>query len=199
VNYRYTLYELLFFGNSEDEIMMIIPSTCFAKGTLITAEKGHIPIEEIQPGDKILTATRGYQPVRWIGWRDVDLASLTGQVKIQNQPVLISASAFGKDVPSKDLILSAAHGIVVRGRLVPAANFVNGRNIINLHNLVSITYYHIEFDEYDMIFANDLPTESFVDVGNRYLFENYIGNPAGINLHHAINVVNCNDAGHYGG
>jgi Hint domain len=166
---------------------MLPSSACFAKGTLITTIDGNIPIDELKPGSQVLTATRGYQSVRWIGWLKVDLSSLTEPLRRNNQPILIAASAVGKGIPYQDLTISARHAIVIGGSLVAAGNMVNGRNIVIVSDLQSITYYHLELDGFNIIFANGLPSESYVDVGNRYLFEHSVGHPPG----HMVSFVNA--------
>ena len=40
--------------------------TCFAYGTKIKTNRGDVRIEELQPGDKVLTRDNGYQPLRRI-------------------------------------------------------------------------------------------------------------------------------------
>jgi hypothetical protein len=36
-----------------------------------------------------------------------------------------------------------------------------------------VDYYHLEFDEPQVIFTNGAPTESYVENGNRRMFANY--------------------------
>ena len=120
-------------------------TTCFAEGTLITTDNGRIAIEALRPGDRVLTADNGYKPVRWIGWREVDLESLSEVEKRRNQPMLIRGSALGNAVPCQDLVLSASHAVVVCGKLMAAGALLGLRNpnIVALQNLPSVTYYHL--------------------------------------------------------
>jgi Hint domain len=154
-------------------------TTCFAKGTLITTDNERIAIEDLRPGDLVLTATNGYKPVRWIGWRTVDLASFPEVARRRNQPVFIRASALGCAIPCQDLVLSAGHAIVVSGKLIAAGTLLSLKNpnIVALQDLPVVTYYHLECDEFEIIYANDVPAESFVDVGNRHAFDQCIGLP----------------------
>jgi hypothetical protein len=160
--------------------MSVSVPTCFAKGTLITTDIGRVAIEALRPGDRVLTADNGYKPVRWIGWREVELESLPEAEKRRNQPMLIRHSALGTAVPCHDLVLSVSHAVVVCGRLMAAGALLGLRNpnIVALQSLRTVTYYHIECDEFEIIYANDVPAESFVDVGNRHAFKSHLGEPA---------------------
>ena len=45
--------------------------------------------------------------------------------------------------------------------LVPALNFVNGRDIVVMADISSVTYYHLLFDAHEIVTANGVATESF--------------------------------------
>lgn len=158
--------------------MAAITPTCFARGTFITTQKSDVAIEDLAPGDQVLTATSGWQPVRWIGQRTVDLAAWPDSATRHVQPILIAAGALGEQFPNRDLVISACHSVVIGNTYIPAGNMVNGVSITTLPNLDSVTYYHVEFDHPEVVFANGLPAESFVDVGNRHAFDSAVGTPA---------------------
>ncbi|WP_051153696.1 Hint domain-containing protein [Litoreibacter arenae] len=44
-----------------------LPLSGFGNGTLITTDRGDIPVEWLRPGDRVLTFAHGFQPVLWIG------------------------------------------------------------------------------------------------------------------------------------
>lgn len=158
--------------------MAVITPTCFARGTFITTKNADVAIEDLAPGDQVLTATGGWQPVRWIGQRTVDLAGQPEFATRHVQPILIAAGALGDQLPNRDLVISACHSVVIGSTYIPAGNMVNGVSITSLPTLDSVTYYHIEFDHPQVVLANGLPTESFVDVGNRHAFDRSVGTPA---------------------
>ncbi len=58
---------------------------------------------------------------------------------------------------------------------MPVKALVNGLNVTQL-NRDSVTYYHVELAAHDVIFAERLPVESYLETGNRSGFEN--GGPA---------------------
>ena len=100
--------------------MAVVVPTGFAQGTLILTRQGPVAIEDLQPGDRVVTATNGLQPVRWIGWRHLDLDSLPGPERKRNHPVLIKAGAIGTSMPSRDLVVSSCQGVMAGARFVPA-------------------------------------------------------------------------------
>ncbi len=46
---------------------------CFARGTKLLSPHGYRAVEELRPGDPLITASGERRPVRWIGWRTLDL------------------------------------------------------------------------------------------------------------------------------
>ena len=152
--------------------MAILTPTCFATGTFISTKNGDVAVEFLKVGDEVLTS-EGPKPIKWIGYRKIDFSSLSEQDRLINRPVLISASAFGKSIPNKDLLISATHGIVVDRKLIAVSNLINGKTVRAMEKVQKITYFHIEFDDFELIMANNIWAESFVDVGNRVHFDNY--------------------------
>ena len=146
------------------------PTTCFAEGTLITTQGGPVRIEDLKLGDLVVTLCSGIQPIRWIGWRYVDFPNLPEAEQSQNCPILIMAGALGENIPNQDLTVSARHGVIAGPAFTTAWNLVNGHTIMALENSGPITYYHLELDGFQIISANGMGAESFVDVGNRGAF-----------------------------
>jgi hypothetical protein len=64
--------------------------------------------------------------------------------------------------------------VFVDGALVPVRYLINGVSIVQ-EARESVTYWHVELDRHDVILAEDLPCESFLDTGNRCAFENAPG------------------------
>lgn len=149
---------------------------CFAMGTEITTESGNLSVEALRPGDLVRTKDGGMRPIRWIGYRNVTCSLHPNPRKVW--PVCISANAFGKNLPKKDLWLSPEHAIFFKSVLIPIVELINGININQL-SIDQITYYHLELDQHDMILADNLPCESYLENGNRDDFENGLA----LNLH----------------
>ncbi len=146
---------------------------CFAAGTLIRTARGLVPVEALRPGDRVATLADPavpWRPVRWIGWRRLRAAALPDAEAAR--PVLVRANAFGPDRPARDLRVSPEHALLWDGALVPARLLVNGRTILRDRACDRIAYYHVELDAHDVLLADELPAESWLDTGNRGMFAN---------------------------
>jgi hypothetical protein len=147
-------------------------TACFAAGTRIMGAFGPVSVEALAVGDRVRTARGRLAPVRWLGHRRTDLARHPRPHDVM--PVRIRAGAFGRGRPSRDLVLSPDHAVFFRGHLVPVRHLINGVSIVQ-ETRERITYWHVELDRHDVILAEDLPCESYLDTGNRAAFENAAG------------------------
>lgn len=146
---------------------------CFTAGTLIDTPRGPVAIETLQAGDLVLSST-GYRPVKWIGWRHYLLRSprFTEAYRNDVMPVRIKAHALADNVPSRDIVLSPWHHLYIDSVLVKANQLVNGRTIVRESAMSRVTYFHIELDQFDVVRAHNVYSESWADGGNRDFFEN---------------------------
>jgi hypothetical protein len=62
--------------------------------------------------------------------------------------------------------LSPLHAVFIDDVLVPALHLVNGATIIQ-EPQPAATYYHLELDRHDVILAEGMPAETYLDTGNR--------------------------------
>ncbi|MDB6181521.1 Hint domain-containing protein [Paracoccus fistulariae] len=142
---------------------------CFAAGTLIATTQGARRIEDLAPGDLILTSDHGPCPIRWIGATLVDAARLDLQPNLR--PILIRAGAIGDGLPARDLVVSPQHRILIRSRiarrlleldeaLVAAKHLVGLPGIEVLNPPQGVTYYHMLFDRHELVLSNGAWTES---------------------------------------
>ncbi len=147
-------------------------TACFASGTRIATARGPVPVEALRPGDAVLSAAGRLAPIRWLGVRRTDLARHPRPWDVQ--PVRVHASAFGEGVPCRDLVLSPDHAVFMDGHLVPIRHLINGVSIVQ-ETRASVTYWHVELDRHDLVLAEGLACESYLDTGNRTAFENAPG------------------------
>lgn len=158
-------------GTDVDTITVNI-ALCFAAGTGITTPQGEVPVEHLRIGDTVCTAEGGETPVKWVGIQRLNML-WSGRRK---QPVRIRAGALGDGLPHRDLTLTGDHGLIVDGLLVNAAALVNGDSIdwVPLALLPSdLTVYHVETENHEVILANGVPAESFIDYAGRKMFDNH--------------------------
>jgi hypothetical protein len=143
---------------------------CFVAGTWITTTRGYVTVECVHPGDRVCTLIRERDAeVIWIGRRTVNCARHPVPTKVW--PVQVSRDAFGRGIPAADLFLSPNHAIFVDRVLIPIRMLVNGRSVRQVMR-ERVSYHHIELAQHDVLFANGMPAESYLDTGDRARFSN---------------------------
>jgi hypothetical protein len=144
---------------------------CFMPGTMIRTPGGEVAVEMIACGDHVMTTDGRTEKVSWIGRQTV---SLRFADPLRVLPIRIKAGALGEDVPSRDLLLSPDHAILVGEVLIQAGALVNGTSIVRETNVPqTFTYYHVELDDHSLILAENVPAETFVDNVDRLAFDNW--------------------------
>lgn len=145
---------------------------CFAAGTRIGTVHGDVAVEYLREGDDVVRALGGAAPVRWIGQRRIDCTRHPRPADVW--PVRVQAGAFAPGAPKRDLLLSPDHAVHADGRLIPIRYLVNGASIVQTP-VDQVTYFHVELDRHDVLLAEGLACESYLDTGNRAAFENAAG------------------------
>jgi len=143
---------------------------CFAAGTRILTEHGEVPIEALRAGDRVPTLLQDrLMAVQWIGHRHVDCRRHPRPQDVW--PVRVRAHAFGRGLPHRSLVLSPDHAVYVNDVLIPVRYLVNGATILQ-QPADEVTWFHVELDRHDVLLAEGLPAESYLDTGNRAAFAN---------------------------
>lgn len=134
---------------------------CFAAGTMIRTVAGDVPIELLKVGDLIETMDHGAQQIRWVGCRTV---SASGDFA----PIRFEPDAIGN---TRTLYLSPQHRVLFtdwraelyfaeREILIAAKHLVNGKDITVQYG-GQIEYFHLLFDQHEIIYSDNAPSESF--------------------------------------
>ena len=142
---------------------------CFAADAMIETERGPVAAGDLAVGDLVVTRDAGLQPIRWIGTRRLDAATLAAWP--QMRPVRIRAGALGRGVPSADLDVSPQHRVLVRSRiaqrmfgtdevLVAAKQLLQIEGIDVVADGAEVTYVHFLFDDHQIVISNGAETES---------------------------------------
>ena len=158
-NFTYTIFNGL---DSDVGLVNATSVPCFVAGTLIATPDGEKRAECLAPGDLVLTRDHGPQPIRWIGTRCVT-------AKCKFAPIHISAGTFGAH---RDLFVSPLHRVLIRHHmaellfgeqevLVAARDLVNDRSV-QRRSGGDVTYVHLLFDQHQVVFSEQLETESFL-------------------------------------
>ncbi|MGC9268751.1 Hint domain-containing protein [Acidiphilium sp.] len=166
------------FGSSADTLVSEIASTvdgrtyeivapCFRAGTRLLTPDGPRPVESLRKGDLVVTHDGSTKPVVWHGHRRIDCDRHPNPAAVL--PVLIEAAAFGPGVPARDLYVSPDHAIYCDRVLVQAKYLINGVSIRQI-DVSEVTYHHIELEVHDVVWAETLPAETYLDCGNRHHF-----------------------------
>ena len=145
----------------------IVP--CFAAGTRIATPRGAIPVERLREGDTVLTVSGRTQPIQWIGCRTLDCNRHMSPERVK--PIRIAPHAFGENRPRRALLLSPDHSVFVEDVLIPIKHLVNGATVTQI-DVATVTYYHVELPRHDVVLAEGLPAETYLETGGRFAFEN---------------------------
>lgn len=159
INFSYTVSDGAGLSDTAFVTADIVP--CFVAGTGILTPEGERPVEDLSPGDRVITRDHGAQPLRWIGRRRVpaegDLA-----------PIRIAAGTFGAH---GTLLVSPQHRILIRNALAELL-FGEGEVLVAAKHLTNdctvtrrpggmVEYVHLLFDRHEVVYSAGLPSESF--------------------------------------
>lgn len=144
---------------------------CFVVGTRIETERGCVRVETLKPGDRIVVADprSGTRDVIWLGHRTVECRR--HPIPEGVWPIRVRAHAFARDQPRRDLFLSPDYAVFVAGVLIPVRYLTNGTTIAQ-EPRDRVEYWHVELARHDVLLADGLPCESFLDSGTRAAFAN---------------------------
>jgi hypothetical protein len=142
---------------------------CFVQGTLITTADGDIPVEDLKVGDLVQTLDSGLQPLRWMGQRHLDARELTENANLRPIRIRKDVVSAGKGVG--DLVVSPQHRILIASKvaqrmfgntevLVSAKQLLGIEGVDIADDLEDVTYFHILFDQHEIIYADGVPSES---------------------------------------
>ncbi|KUJ73593.1 Hint domain-containing protein [Ruegeria profundi] len=134
---------------------------CFTPGTLIETPSGLRLVEDLKPGDPVLTADNGTQPVLWVG-----RTTIKAEGKLA--PVRFEAGVLGLD---HALIVSPQHRMLIEDWrapylfgysevLIAAHCLVNGETVTRVE-CDEVTYIHLLFSRHEILIANGAKSESY--------------------------------------
>ena len=144
--------------------------TCFVAGTRIETKSGMVAVEDLCEGALVRTRDGQFRPVRLILHRRIGQEELARKTNLW--PVHISAGSLGFNIPNRDICVSRQHRMLVSSAitkrmfgcddvLVAAVRLTGLPGIFVKQPEHEITYYHLLFDDHEVIFAEGAPTESF--------------------------------------
>jgi hypothetical protein len=116
------------------------------------------------------------KPIVWAGHRTIHCDRHPHPSRIW--PIRISQSAFGPDLPQRDLLLSPDHAVYWIDALIPVRCLMNGATITQTP-VDQVTYYHFELKHHDVVLAEGMPAETYLDTGPEAVFPGH-GSPIGL-------------------
>ncbi len=150
-----------------------IEVACFAGGTRLATDTGDVAVDLLRVGDRVRALlSNEFEPIAWIGRRLVDCSRHPKPEKVW--PVRIARGALSPGCPSRALYLSPDHAVYVQNVLIPVRYLINGRTIEQV-KCKTVRYFHVELPRHNVLLAEGLPVESYLDVGDRTHFENHTG------------------------
>lgn len=131
-----------------------------AMGTIVLTLDGELPVEHLNPGDRVITRDTGIATLRAVHMREITFT-----------PYKISADRLGEGRPVADTFVAADQHILLRGLLsqalykadstmVPVSKLADGEYITKCEEQV-MRIYELEFDKTHVIYANGLEVASF--------------------------------------
>lgn len=146
---------------------VIVP--CFTPGTLIDTAEGRVPVETLRVGDRVLTRDNGFQPLEWVGRKDVSRAEMIEKPNFRG--VRVAAGALGPGLPERDMVVSPQHRVLLIGPeaelmfgvhevLAPAIHMV-GIPGVTADDAPEISYIHIMCRRHEIVRSDGLWSESF--------------------------------------
>jgi hypothetical protein len=143
---------------------------CFTAGTRIRTKRGAVPVERLREGDLIARLDGSMAPMVWLGKRTIRSATHLNPDEVT--PIRVRVGAFGREMPSRDLLLSPEHAVYVDGVLVPVRMLVDDEKILR-ERIDFLRYFHVLLERHAVIFAEDMPVESYLDTGRNGGFDNW--------------------------
>ena len=168
-------YNVTFSSNRYESSLYLITDNFimwFLSGTRIAVPSGETPVERIRVGDSVVTGN-GPQLVSWISSSRKDSANFA--------PVVFTPAALASPAlslaeraipPERPLKVSQQHCMVVtddRARafigtdtfLLAAKHLINGDTIYLDHSAGEVEYFHLMFEQHQIVLAESAWSESF--------------------------------------
>ena len=141
-------------------------TVCYSAGTMVATPDGQRAVENLRPGDLVMTVDHGPQPLVWTGRSTLTPEDL--DLNPNQRPIAIAAGALGGDLPRRTVTVSAQHRVLVRDaagcdRLAAAAHlYAAGMPGFTALNLVEgADLVHLACAGHEILLAEGAPMESF--------------------------------------
>jgi len=145
--------------------------SAFARGTLISTPSGEVAIEDLVPGDMVMTLEGNAAPIQWIGATTYMPERMAKHDRTIHMTRIV-ADAFGMSRPSSYLMAGPAARILhtpdqlraaagTSKMLTPVRSFVDGENVIDVAPPAPVRLFHLCLQHHAVIFAGGLEVETY--------------------------------------
>ncbi len=142
---------------------------CLTHGTLVETPNGQVPVEDLKAGMQVIGEDGAPLTLRMVLSTGFGAREMRENDKLQ--PVRIVAGALGNGLPRRDLVVSRQHRMLLNAPvvermfgdsevLVPAVKLTALPGIYVDPTLPRVVYYHLVFDQHEIIYAEGAATES---------------------------------------
>ncbi len=141
----------------------------FGRGAMLRGENGPIAIEDVLPGDRVVTSL-GTQTLLWRGIMAIvpDAKDMRAHMGAMTR---ITTDAMGYGRPAHDLVLGPAARLLHRSPaakvltgqdavLVPARDFIDGSQLIALRPVAAVSCYQLGFARHCCVNVNGIDVET---------------------------------------
>jgi hypothetical protein len=161
-----------------EEASRLVPSllpyeeafAAFARGTLLSTERGFVAVEDLWPGMEVRVAGGGLSRLLWRGSTMI-VPRGQGQDPAMTRLTRLSADALGFGRPFEDLVLGPRARLVNRragvrlltghdAALIPASDLVDGVSAIEVTPAAPVEVFHLGFARHERLLANGVEVES---------------------------------------
>ena len=142
--------------------------SAFARGTVLQSDAGPVAIEDLQPGDHVMTAVGAPSEVVWIGSSTFVPSDAGRRMPL----VRIMADSFGMNRPANFVTVGPSARLLQTPQhlraefggsqmLTPASAFVDGVNVIEVVPPTPVHLFHICLRRHAAIIVGGLEMETF--------------------------------------
>ncbi len=136
-----------------------------ARGSLIQTEQAPVAVEDLLPGDRVMTADDTVETILWIG--SITLVPDTGIQRAEMGTLTrITQDSIGLSRPSPDLLLGPCARLLHRslagtiGQLVTARDRIDGFDIVEVTPPTPVRIFQLGFARHEAVIANGVPVEA---------------------------------------
>jgi hypothetical protein len=151
-------FELAFEGAIDESADAVLGIIGFRAGTHIRTTRGLVAIDNLTPGDQIITAAGAIRSISRIErhW--------TAEKAIGMPSIRLAEGALAERIPTRDLWVSPRQALFIDGMLVPAGDLVNDVSITRLYSAEPVAYFHLVLDIPDFVLAEDAQAAGFAGI-----------------------------------